>query len=251
MDESALVEENRRLRQALEQQRQRYVRFARHVSHDLRAPVRQLLSMARVLNEAEGRAEREELLRYLEQSSLELQLRMEGLLKLTRALGDAAMTIESVELTSLVRACLAHYQVPPEVLVAASDTPLHHSTDARMVGIIVDALVANAQQWGGGVRQVTLERDGDALVLSVIDRGPGLSARERERAMVPLSTLGPSAPPRAGVGLSVAEELALHLGGEVWLEETPGGGLTARVRLGGPDALVQASATQPFPLCDQ
>ncbi len=66
----------------------------------------------------------------------------------------------------------------------------------------------------------------------VVDRGPGVPRDERDRLFVPFQRLGDSAQgDGVGLGLAVAKGFVEAMGGEVEVEDTPGGGLTIVLRL--------------------
>ena len=60
------------------------------------------------------------------------------------------------------------------------------------------------------------------------DDGPGIPAAEREEAFRPFNT---SAPNGTGLGLAIARDIVRAHGGDIVLEESPLGGLRARLRL--------------------
>jgi two-component system sensor histidine kinase KdpD len=68
---------------------------------------------------------------------------------------------------------------------------------------------------------------GEDVVLRVIDRGPGIAPADRHRVFQPFQRLG-DAQSRGGVGLglAVARGFTEAIGGELQLEDTPGGGTT-------------------------
>ena len=73
----------------------------------------------------------------------------------------------------------------------------------------------------------------DGLVdVRVVDRGPGVPAVERDRLFVPFQRLGDSPHGEGvGLGLAVAKGFVEAMGGEIEVEDTPGGGLTIVFRL--------------------
>jgi two-component system sensor histidine kinase KdpD len=73
----------------------------------------------------------------------------------------------------------------------------------------------------------------DGLVdVRVVDRGPGVPPEERGRLFIPFQRLGDSAQGEGvGLGLAVAKGFVEAMGGEIEVEDTPGGGLTMVVRL--------------------
>ncbi len=78
---------------------------------------------------------------------------------------------------------------------------------------------------------VSLRRHEDHAVLEVIDNGPGIAAADRERAVQRFVRLNPGSARGSGLGLAIASETATLHDGLLLLDETPGGGLTVRVRL--------------------
>ncbi|HEX4441414.1 MAG TPA: sensor histidine kinase [Thermoanaerobaculia bacterium] len=77
---------------------------------------------------------------------------------------------------------------------------------------------------------IRTRRDGDAVVLSVEDRGPGIPADAANRAFEPFfSTRGGGR--GTGIGLFLAAAVASAHGGSCRLEERPGGGTAASIRL--------------------
>jgi two-component system sensor histidine kinase KdpD len=68
--------------------------------------------------------------------------------------------------------------------------------------------------------------------IRIIDRGPGIRPADRERIFQPFQRLGDSEN-RSGVGLglAVARGFVEAVGGELEVEDTPGGGCTMVVRI--------------------
>jgi two-component system sensor histidine kinase KdpD len=66
----------------------------------------------------------------------------------------------------------------------------------------------------------------------VVDRGPGVPRADRERLFVPFQRVGDSGQSEGvGLGLAVARGFVEAMGGEIEVEDTPGGGLTIVTRL--------------------
>lgn len=98
---------------------------------------------------------------------------------------------------------------------------------------VVTNLVENAVKFGQKAR-VSLLRDGDSVLISVEDDGPGLADGEIERVFEPFYRVDPSRAPATGgfgLGLSVARSIARAHGGDVTLANREAGGLVATVRL--------------------
>lgn len=97
----------------------------------------------------------------------------------------------------------------------------------------INNLLDNALRYAGQAL-ITLEDNREDLVIRVIDHGPGIAADKREAVFEPFFRLEGSRNRNSGgvgLGMTIAREAAERLGGDLTLEETPGGGLTAVIRL--------------------
>jgi two-component system sensor histidine kinase KdpD len=73
---------------------------------------------------------------------------------------------------------------------------------------------------------------GDRVELRVVDRGPGIPADDRDRVFVPFQRLGDTDNTSGvGLGLALSRGLTEVMGGNLDLDDTPGGGLTMIVSL--------------------
>src|SRR5262249_14817218 len=92
-------------------------------------------------------------------------------------------------------------------------------------------LVDNAIKYGSAGRpgdgneiRVATRRDGAHALLTVADRGRGIAAEDRPRAVERFVRLEPSrTKPGVGLGLSLAAAVARLHGGELRLEDNPPG----------------------------
>jgi two-component system sensor histidine kinase TctE len=100
---------------------------------------------------------------------------------------------------------------------------------------LVRNLLHNAvkQSPSGGSLTLTLaRRDGSAL-LTIADQGPGIAPALRDRLFQPFAAqpAGGELKAGAGLGLAICREIVESLAGELSLDNRPGGGLDAVVRL--------------------
>ncbi|MFL1526351.1 sensor histidine kinase [Pseudomonas sp. O230] len=97
----------------------------------------------------------------------------------------------------------------------------------------INNLLDNALRYAGQAL-IALEDNREHLVIRVIDHGPGIAADQREAVFEPFFRLEGSRNRNSGgvgLGMTIAREAAERLGGQLTLEETSGGGLTAVIRL--------------------
>jgi two-component system OmpR family sensor kinase len=111
----------------------------------------------------------------------------------------------------------------------AEDAPVIVSDGDRVLQIISN-LLSNAFRWtpdGGRIGLELSSRNGTVTV-DVADTGPGIGQEERERIFRPFwSTDGRG----TGLGLPIARELAVALGGRIELQTAPGQGSRFRLVL--------------------
>jgi two-component system, OmpR family, sensor histidine kinase KdpD len=106
--------------------------------------------------------------------------------------------------------------------------------DATFLERVIANLVENALKWSPPGSPVRLEAGEvhDVVHLRVIDRGPGIALAERERVFQPFQRLGDlDRTTGVGLGLAVARGFVTAMGGDLDLDDTPGGGTTATVTL--------------------
>ncbi len=103
-------------------------------------------------------------------------------------------------------------------------------TDGDRVLQVITNLLANAFRWtpdGGTVSLGSATKNG-AVLIDVRDTGPGIQVEERERVFMPFISRDNHG---TGLGLPIARELALALGGSIELESIVGEGSRFRLVL--------------------
>jgi signal transduction histidine kinase len=108
-------------------------------------------------------------------------------------------------------------------------------SDGDRVLQIISNLLTNAFRWtpDGGSIELSLGSDNGAVRVDVSDTGPGIKPEEQERIFRPFWSRDGSG---TGLGLTIANELAVALGGRVEVRSEVGKGSRFRLVLpvGGP-----------------
>jgi two-component system sensor histidine kinase KdpD len=210
------------------------------VSHDLRTPlagIKASASSLRQLDIAWSDVDRSEFLRTIEDETDRLTALVGNLLDMSRIqAGAVAPRTRPVGLEEVVPAALAglgerankvEVDVPESLPPVRADPALLE----RVVANLVDNSVAHAPE-ASPVR-VEAGEVGSKVLIRIIDRGPGIPPSERDRIFQPFQRLGdnPSHGAGVGLGLAVARGFTNAMGGELMVDDTPGGGTTMVIEL--------------------
>ena len=200
--------------------------FLAGVSHDVRTPLSRLrLGLEMLPADPVTRAD-------MEKDIEDINSVIDQFMNFAR--DESKEDVESVDLNLLLRA--AAERAPRGVdsgarlsLELAPEAALNVRPMAmkRLIGNLID----NARKHAGGDITLRTTREGNSLVLSVLDRGPGIPPQEVERLKQPFTRLDASRSGHsgAGLGLAIVERIARVHGGQFELLARPGGGTEARV----------------------
>ena len=120
------------------------------------------------------------------------------------------------------------------VEVGVAETLPRVEADPALLERVLANLIDNALAWSPPGVPVRVEAGGvpGAVHVRIVDRGPGIPPAERDRVFLPFQRLGDrSSGAGVGLGLAVARGFTVAMGGELTVEDTPGGGTTMVVVL--------------------
>jgi K+-sensing histidine kinase KdpD len=201
------------------------------VSHDLRSPLTAIVTAASVLDNPELRlddADRVELIATIRSEADRLDRIVGNLLDLSRLeSGVASPHPELWPVEELVGRAVEQLGPEGERVVTEIDAdapPVR--VDAVQIERVLVNLLDNALKFSppGSPVNVRAEEGGGALLLHVVDQGPGVVAGEREAVFEPFRRGDGVAPRGAGLGLAIARGFSEANGARVWAEEDPWGG---------------------------
>jgi two-component system sensor histidine kinase KdpD len=96
----------------------------------------------------------------------------------------------------------------------------------RVLTNLIDNAARASSVGGGGVDVVAARTDG-RVTIRVVDHGRGVPLEARELLFQPFYELDQRNPRLGrGLGLAIAKGFTVSMDGEVWVEDTPGGGAT-------------------------
>jgi signal transduction histidine kinase len=147
--------------------------------------------------------------------------------------GVAAAACESLAATAESHGVTLTVEIAPEI-----ELPLERGRMERaFVNLIGNAMEAMPE--GGEVR-IWTQFDVGFAVAHVDDTGPGVAAEIRSKLFQPFVTAGKRN--GLGLGLALTRQTVLDHGGDLWVDDTVGGGARFSFRLPG------AHVAEPLPL---
>jgi|SRR5579884_1081325 len=211
--------------------------FLMSVSHELRTPLTAIRGHVSALREGvvEDEADRQRSLGVIAEEALRLERLVGDVLDLAKL--DArrfAVLREEVDMRALSER--AYTTFAEEARRRGLDYRLELGegavlvTDGDRVLQVISNLLANAVKWtpSGGTVQLSLARRDGEVTVTIADTGPGIRPDERERVFRPFWSGDGGG---TGLGLPIAHELAVALGGRIELESEPGRGSRFRLVL--------------------
>jgi two-component system sensor histidine kinase KdpD len=207
------------------------------VSHDLRTPLSSIKASVTSLLQEEIDWPADAIREFLETIDAEadrLNNVVGNLLDMSRLrTGSLRPTMRDVAVEEVVGRSLASLGDRARgVTVDVPESLPFVRADPALLERSVANLLENAIKHGNGAPvAVAGVTDGDSVQITVVDGGRGIPADERSRAFEPFQRLGDANRAGVGLGLAVARGFVDAMGGRLTLEDTPGGGLTARIDL--------------------
>jgi two-component system sensor histidine kinase KdpD len=208
------------------------------VGHDLRTPLAGIKAAVSSLRQTDvewSDDERQELLATIEESSDRLDAVVGNLLDASRLqAGALSVQNDAVALDEIVAAALlALPDATDRVQVDVSETlPLIRADRGLLQRVLVNVL-DNALRHGASDEPVEVRAMASAqsAKLEIVDHGRGVDEAEAARLFEPFQRLDDHGPEGVGLGLSVARGFIEAMDGAMVADNTPGGGLTMRIKL--------------------
>jgi PAS domain S-box-containing protein len=217
--------------------------FCYSVSHDLRAPLRSMMSAAMILIEdhgAELERDAKEQLTKLSRNAKRMGDLIDDLLHFSR-LGRKQMLDKPIDLSAIAQSVVEEFRRSPEIEHVRFDvqTGLACRGDAILLHLALENLLGNAIKFTKEKPEAHIEigreetEKGPAFF--VRDNGIGFDQRYVHKIFQPFERLhSESEYPGTGIGLANVQRILARHGGEVWAEAVEGEGATFFFTLPGP-----------------
>jgi len=209
------------------------------VSHDLRSPLASAKASVTSLRSPEVRwtaADRDELLATADESLDRLARLVDNLLDMSRLqAGALSLFPRPAGIDEIVARSLDDLGPRSHsVLVEIPESLPEVRVDPAILERVVVNVMENALRYSppGKPPMLTASSLGDRVELRIVDRGPGIPQKERDRVFVPFQRLGDTDNTTGvGLGLALSRGFTEAMGGSLTAEDTPGGGLTMTLSL--------------------
>jgi len=210
------------------------------VSHDLRSPLASIKASVTSLLQPDVQLSvdsRGELLEAIDEETDRLNTLVGNLLDMSRLqTGSVELVLRDVGLDEIVPAALQSLGdvVAGRVHVDVPETLPRVNVDAALLERSIANVIANALHASPLDRPVRVFAGAvqGRVQLTVADEGPGIPRDQREEVFRPFQRLGDN--PNGdgvGLGLAVARGFVEAMGGELTIDDTPGGGATVAIEL--------------------
>ncbi|MGB7580855.1 MAG: ATP-binding protein [Sedimentisphaerales bacterium] len=206
--------------------------FAYIASHDLKAPLRAIKTLADWIStdyadklDQDG----QEQLKLLRQRVDRMHNLIDGILQYSRV-GRVREKLTDVELNKLLPEIIDMLAPPANIKITVeSDLPTVKCEETRITQVFQN-LLSNAVKYMDkpeGHIKVLCSEDGEYWRFGIADNGPGIEKKHWERIFKIFQTLAPRDEfESTGIGLTVVKKIVELYGGKIWLESEVGKGTT-------------------------
>lgn len=211
-------------------------RFVSDASHELRTPLVTVRGYAELyrMGAIKSKQDLTEAMGRIESEAIRMSGLVESLLTLTRMDELGNLKKEPTDLVSLTRESIKDAAVANQSVsfrLATTPSELILNIDPDRIKQVMTNLLANASRFAPSSSEVTVEifDEEKEVLVKVVDRGEGIPATLREKIFERFYRVDNSRNREtggSGLGLAIAKSIIDAHGGNIWVDETSGGGAT-------------------------
>ena len=215
-------------------------RFVSDASHELRTPLVTVRGYAELyrMGAIKRKADVAEAMQRIESEAIRMTGLVESLLTLTRMDEQGSLKISSQDLAKLSEQSTKDSQVANQDLVFRYEGPaeLIVEIDPDRIRQVIANLLTNAAKFApkGSEVLVKLSTTASALRLEVVDHGEGIPSALHQQVFERFYRADNSRnrdTGGSGLGLAIAKSIITAHHGQIWVQDTPGGGATFVIEL--------------------
>ncbi|WEX75560.1 ATP-binding protein [Sinorhizobium numidicum] len=215
------------MRDRIAQYLQERVQILAAISHDLQTPITRMKLRAEM---AEDSVERDKLIRDLGEIE---RLVKEGVAYARSAHGNDEKA-SRIDLASFTESLAYDYQDTGKAVTVGKVSGGAIVTRPNALRRILTNLIDNALKFGGSAEIEVQRLTAETVLITVLDRGPGIPDNQLAEVLKPFFRLEQSRnrdTGGTGLGLAIAQQLAAAIGASLTLRNRDGGGLAAEIAI--------------------
>ncbi len=210
-----------------------------NISHDIKTPLTVILGYLEIMRMADSD---DEMLKKVEAKTKQVIDLIGQFFTLAKIeAGDMNITLSKVNINEICReSALSFYEIllqkDFEVEIAIPETAVYVKGDKDALQRILFNLLSNAIRYGsdGKYLGVFLREEKTSAYIDITDKGKGIEKEFADSVFERLYTMEDSRNREIqgnGLGLTIAKNLAVRLGGDIYLDSIPGSKTTFTVKL--------------------
>ncbi|MGO4222181.1 sensor histidine kinase [Lysobacter sp. TAF61] len=197
------------------------------ISHDLQTPITRMKLRVEAMDESPATTK-------LASDLDEMQHLVRDGVAYARSAHGGNEPLIKVDLDAFLDSMVWDYQDTGSSVSLITHAGVPVNTRPRALRRVVGNLIDNAVKYAGAAEVAASLDDDGTVAISVMDRGPGIAADQLDSVLEPFYRVEGSRnrdSGGAGLGLAIAQQLAIAIGARLVLKTRDGGGLVATVTL--------------------
>ena len=213
--------------QRLEQSNSELERFAYIASHDLKSPLRNIISFLNLIDRKVKKLDDDDLreyLRFATDNARQMHVLIQDVLEFSRIESDKVTIFESVDLNESLMMVLQNLQEPMQIKAAAIQAPILPVVQTNSVHIlqVFQNLIGNGIKYnesGQPLIEIDYQKRDNEHQFAIHDNGIGISAEYHEQIFEMFKRLHTRDEYKGtGIGLAICKKIVMNLGGRIWID---------------------------------
>ena len=205
-------------------------KFASLVSHDIKSPLANIISLSELLrDENKGKLgeDTDQYLDFLVESSYSLRNYVDGILTFYRSDHVLQKDLTDVDLRKMLKGIVDLYQVADGIKISYPDDIMLHNVNKAALTQIFMNLISNALKYNSKETRkvdISFKKDKQYYIFRIADNGNGIPEEKRTEIFDLFTTLDSAdrdGNMGSGIGLATVKKLIESMGGSISIESIP------------------------------